>query len=89
MSVIVCIIVCAAFRAGGSGRLWNIDFTQLSWAPYDCKERFFRPEDASTCLSKKAILFSGDRSKIQLCSNAAVSKDHQTLTFDDDVSSDV
>ena len=49
-----------AFRAGGSGRLWHIDYTQLSWSPYECKERFFRPEEASECLASKSILFSGD-----------------------------
>ena len=49
-----------SYRAGGSGRRWKVDFSQYSWAPYACKERFFRPAEASECLAKRSFLFTGD-----------------------------
>jgi hypothetical protein len=33
-----------AWRAGGSGRRWIIDYRELAWRPYACAERFITTE---------------------------------------------
>ena len=58
-----------AFRAGGSGRVWPVDYGAYLWTSYQCKQRFFRPEEASACLALRSrrgqaggprMLFTGD-----------------------------
>lgn len=37
------------------GRAWPIDYTQVHWTPYRCQQRFFRPEEASACLTNQGV----------------------------------